>query len=132
MHQAALAEPELAFAIHQAVAEHRAEQFEDVAFAEVAIFGDEHLLDEIGMRGQVDVAMAEAEGDQIAVFAIAAGEEAEHIAAEIGEVAQEPVAGGRGGAQGLRRGHGVALGRVDLRGKSSLGGSAEETMNVER
>ncbi len=99
MHQAALAEPEGAFAVHQAVAEHGAEQFEDVAFAEVAIVGDENLFDEIGMRGQVDVAMAEAEGDQVAELAIAAGEEAEHIAAEIGEVSQEPMAGGRGRAR---------------------------------
>ncbi len=69
LHEAALAEPEFAFAVQQAIAEHGAEELEDVAFAEFAIFGNEDLLDEIGMEGERDFARTKTDGDEVAVFA---------------------------------------------------------------
>ncbi len=65
----------------------------DVALAELAIFGDEDLLDEVGMESERNFARTETDGNDIAVFARAARKEAEHVAAEFGQIAQQPASG---------------------------------------
>ena len=88
--------------LSKAIAEHGAEQFEDVALAEFAIFGDEDLFDVVGMVGEMDFARAKTDGDEIAVVVRAARKEAEHIAAEFGQdcpaaIVREDLAAAAGG-----------------------------------
>src|SRR5262249_4699608 len=61
--------------------------------------GDQHLLDEIGVVDEGESFEADPEGDDVAVLPGRPGHEAEHIPAEIAQVAeQEPAAwtGGKG------------------------------------
>jgi hypothetical protein len=82
-----LAEPEIALAGEQAVAEdgaHVAE--EEGVLGVVAAAGDQHLLHHVGMGQEQGGVARQAEGGHVAI-ARGRGEEGQQVAAEIGEAA---------------------------------------------
>ena len=81
--------PELTFAGKQAIAENGAEGAVVARLEEICLIFDEDLLDAVGMHDEADGDVEEAEENDVAVFAGAAGEEAAPVVAEGEGVAEE-------------------------------------------
>jgi hypothetical protein len=90
LHQAALAQPEIAFAGEQTVAEEFAIGLQAAALDEFLVVGDDHLLDEIGMVQQDDAIVQRLPGEDVAVRAGPAGEHGERIKAGAKGIAEWP------------------------------------------
>ena len=88
--------PEFAFAGEQAVAEDGAEGAVVARLEEIRLVLDEDLLDAIGMHDEADGDVEEAEVDDVAIFAGAAGEEAAPVVAHGEGVAEKLEAAGAG------------------------------------
>ena len=100
LHEAALAQPELAFAQEQAVAQPGDQHALSEVLDEVAVAGGEDFLDAVGVADEGDAAGAHAQGEDVAILAGAAGVEAEDVAAPLGKGAEQPVAPRAGRRQG--------------------------------
>ena len=88
--------PELAFAGKQAIAEDGAEGAVVARLEEIFLVLNEDLLDAVGMHDEADGDVEEAEENDVAVFAGAAGEEAAPVVAEGERLAQKLEAAGAG------------------------------------
>lgn len=88
--------PEFAFAGEQTIAEDGAEGAVVASLEEICVVLDEDFLDAIGMHDEADGDVEEAEVDDVAVFARAAGEEAAPVAAHGEGVAEKLQAAGAG------------------------------------
>ena len=88
--------PEFAFAGEQAVAEDGTEGAVVAGLEEICLVLDEDFLDAVGMDDEADGHVEEAEVDDVAIFAGAAGEEAAPVVAHGEGVAEKLQAAGAG------------------------------------
>ncbi len=96
LHHAALAEPEVAFAREEAVAEDVPIGAEDAALDEFFGVVDEDVFDVVGVEEQVGADVEETEAGDVAEFAGGARHEAEGILAErAAEAVEEALFGAR-------------------------------------
>src|SRR5580704_13173001 len=86
--------PEFAFAGEQTIAEDGAEGAVVARLEEICLVLDENFLDAVGMHDEADGDVEEAEVDDVAIFAGAAGEEAAPVAAHGEGVAEQLQAAG--------------------------------------
>ena len=86
--------PEFAFAGEQTIAKDGAESAVVAGLEEICLVLDEDFLDAVGMHDEADGDVEEAEVDDVAIFARAAGEEAAPVAAHGEGVAEKLQAAG--------------------------------------
>jgi hypothetical protein len=89
LREPALAQPEVPLGEQEAVAEEAVEQAHAGTLDVVAVARDQHLLDDVRVVDEERAAVAEAHRHEIAVLAGAAVVEAELIAVEVAQAAQE-------------------------------------------
>src|SRR5579864_2906458 len=99
LHQPPLAQPEVALAEQQAVAEQRTETPRRLALAIVVVARHQHLFDEQWMTNDHHRGQAEANAHQVAIVARDVRQQAQRVAAQIGQKAQD-AALRRAGADG--------------------------------
>ena len=100
LHHAALAEPEIAFAGEEAVAEEMAIGAEDAALDEFSGVVDDNVFDVVGVKEEVGAEVEEAQADDVAVLPGGAGHEAERVLAERAAEAVEETLFGAGRVEG--------------------------------
>src|SRR5208337_1589842 len=100
LHHAALAEPEIAFAGEEAVAEEVAIRTEDAALDEFFGAVDDNVFDVVGVKEEVGAEIEEAQADDIAVFAGGTGHEAQRVLTERAAEAVEEALFGAGRVEG--------------------------------
>jgi hypothetical protein len=87
LNESALSEPELALRKQKAVTQQWHQQAQDDAFAEIAMLGDENLLNDVGVKDIDHATVAEAVGNDISVFARTEQVEPQLIPPEIRQIA---------------------------------------------
>ena len=100
----ALASPEFPFAGQEPLTQRPPRLPQPIMLDELAILVDQNLFDQVGMVGEDDISGSEPGRDQVAVLAGPAGHGSQLVAAELLQVAEEPLP--------LRSGNGLILGRA--------------------
>src|SRR5208337_5442904 len=100
--QLALGAPEIALAGQEALAKGSPCTAQPVMFDELAVLGNQHLLDQVGMVEEENRSGPESRPDQVAVLAMPARERPQTVAAEFPQVSGEPVLPGAGRTLYLR------------------------------
>jgi len=96
LHQPPLAQPRVTLAQEQSVAQDRAQHLEDGSLGRVAGPGRQHFLDEVGMAEEDQPTIHDPDRYHVTVVPHAGSEEAEHVAPELRQAADEQVALGPG------------------------------------
>ena len=99
--QFALTAPEFTFAGQQPLAQRPLRLPQPIVLDELAILVDQNLLDQVGMVGEHDMPGPESGRDEVAILSSPASHGPQLVAAELFQVAEEPVARRAGRTPGI-------------------------------